>query len=78
MEKANLIGGERRIDLTDSYLDLTSGNGFVGQIKNMMLKSVTVVTGFEPFKFRCVKADEYLFGETPQVSELIENARRVK
>ena len=41
----------------------------------MMLKSVTVVTGYEPFKFICMKGNGYLYDETPKVSDLIENAK---
>lgn len=72
------IGKERPIDLMDAYLDLNEGTGTIGQYKNMLLKAVTVVTGFEPFKFRCMKNNGYLYGEAPQVKELIENARRVE
>ena len=42
----------------------------------MILKTVTVVTGFEPFKFILLDGkDGYLFNETPQISDLIENAK---
>ena len=47
----------------------------IDTLKNMMLKSVTVVTGYEPFKFMCLKGNGYLYDETPKVSELIENAK---
>lgn len=72
------LGKERKVDLMDAYLDLSTGSGMIAQYKNMMLKAVTVVTGFEPFKFRCMKNNGYLYGEAPQVKELIENARRVE
>ena len=41
----------------------------------MMLKSVVVVTGTEPFKFVLTKGNGYLYNETPKVLELIENAK---
>ena len=77
-EGINEIGKERPIDLMDAYLDLSAGSGMIAQYKNMMLKAVTVVTGFEPFRFRCMKNSGYLFDETPQVTELMENARRTE
>ena len=43
--------------------------------KNIVLKSVTVVTGYEPFKFMCTTNDGYLLGESPNVKDLIENAK---
>ncbi len=65
---------ELKIDLLENYLDY-QGSGQASQYLNIMLKSVTVVTGFEPFKFVCVKADGYLFNEKPLVSDLISNAK---
>ncbi len=60
------------IDLLDSYLNLEKGSGMT-MFKNMMLKSVTIVTGYEPFYFECIKGNGYLYGETPNVSDLIQN-----
>lgn len=68
----SIIGRTRTIDLTDSYLDLSTGSG-LAMYKNMMLKAVTVVTGIEPFKFRCVR-DGYGYGETPDITILKNNA----
>ena len=62
------------IDLLDSYLSLEKGSGMT-MFKNMMLKSVTIVTGYEPFYFECIKGNGYLYGETPNVSDLIQNAK---
>ena len=39
-----------------------------------MVKCVTVVTGFEPFEFVCVNGN-YLYGQTPNASDLIANAK---
>lgn len=69
------LTAEIRVDLLDKYLDLKSNNVY-GMLKNAMMKCVTIVTGFEPFKFICTDDSGYLFGQTPQVSELIENAKK--
>lgn len=69
------MGNKLTIDLLDSYLDLGKGSGTVQMLKNMMLKAVTVVTGYEPFYFECVKGNGYLFSETPKVTDLIQNAK---
>lgn len=68
------MGNKLTIDLLDSYLSLEKGSGMT-LFKNMMLKAVTVVTGYEPFYFECVKGNGYLYGETPNVSDLIQNAK---
>ena len=68
------IGNQRVINLTDSYLELPKGSGMVAMYKNMMLKAVTIVAGTYPFKFSCIR-DGYLFGEKPNVVDLIQNAR---
>ena len=60
------------------YASKVGNDGFgeflIESLKNMMLKSVTVVTGFEPFRFVVMKGNGYLFDKTPKVSDLIENA----
>lgn len=71
--KAKLTN-EISIDLLDQYLNLATGDT-LSMIRNAMLKSVTIVTGYEPFKFICMDGTGYLYGEAPQVSELIENAK---
>lgn len=65
------------VDLLDQYLNLPSGDTLVS-VKNAMLKSVTIVTGYEPFQFICMDESGYLFDETPQVAELIANAKTNK
>ncbi len=42
-------------------------------IQTLMQKTVTVVTGTDPFKFICSKGNGYLYGETPRVEELRAN-----
>lgn len=70
------LGDALEINLLESYLNLPSAEGTVQTVKNIMLKCVTVVTGFEPFKFVCLKGNGYLYNETPKVQDLIDNAKR--
>ena len=65
---------ELKIDLLENYLGYQSTSQ-ASEYISIMLKSVTVVTGFEPFKFVCVKADGFLFDEQPAISDLITNAK---
>ncbi len=64
------------VDLLDTYLSLkgASGGGVFANMRGLMLKTVVSVTGFEPFAFHFVRGG-YLYGETPDVSELVANAR---
>lgn len=70
--KAYLVS-DNEIDLLDNYLDLTNSST-LNMIRNLMCKAVTVVIGYEPFKYTYI-SDGYLFGKTPELSELKENAR---
>ena len=63
------------IDLMDEYLGLKNSNSELSRLKNMMLKTVTTVIGFEPFNFYCLKEKGYLYDETPNVSLLIDNLK---
>lgn len=56
-----------------AYLQLKSSSD-LGVIKNMIVRMVTAVTGFEPFRFRAIKGG-YLFDETPKTIDLITNAK---
>lgn len=47
----------------------------LGSLKRMVQRMVTVVTGFENFKFTCMEGNGYLYGEAPKVSDLRENVR---
>ena len=47
----------------------------MGIMNQMMKKSVTVVTGTEPFTFVCLNSNGYLYGEAPKISDLQENAK---
>ena len=63
------------VDLLGTYLNLkgSSSGGMFANLRGLMLKTVTSVTGFEPFAFHFVTGG-YLYGETPSVSDLIANA----
>lgn len=66
-----------KIDLSflDEYLldkYKSSGSNYIQMMKNILLKCVTIVTGFNPFSFVCGR-DGYLYNQTPQVSTLINN-----
>ena len=63
------------IDFVDSYLVPSTTSDMMSMLKDIMLKCVTIVSGFEPFKFVCLKGNGYLFGDTPKVSDLIANAK---
>ena len=74
------------VDLLDKYLSLKGidldninlDKLDLAVIKNVMLKCVTIVTGYEPFKFISVNKQGYLFDEgprAPQALELIKNAQ---
>ena len=71
----NQIGTTLEIDLLENYLNMQVGSGTVQMVKGIMLKCVTVVTGFEPFKFMCFNGNGYLFNETPKVQDLRDNAK---
>ena len=73
----NLDEDNSNIDLIDvdflkNYADMPSTDNMLA---NMALKAVTIVTGFNPFKFALAKGDGYLYGEAPKVQELIDNAK---
>lgn len=74
LDMKSKLTNEIAVDLLDQYLKLTGSETMV-MVRNAMLKSVTIVTGFEPFKFVCMDNSGYLYGEAPRVSELIENAK---
>jgi hypothetical protein len=71
------VSGGVEIDLLDTYLNLKGpeqAETLFERMKGLMLKTVPVVMGFEPFEFNFVR-NGYLFGETPKISDLIENAK---
>ncbi len=83
------LTNEVNIDLLDNYLNMEGinfdeimdmiSNGNLNQaivplIKNVMLKCVTVVIGYEPFRFIYYNSND-LYDKTPQVSDLILNSK---
>ena len=64
------------MDLLESYLNLKGGSEGLdlSNLRNIMMKTVTTVIGYEPFHFHFVK-NGYLYGETPHISQLIDNAK---
>ncbi|MBE6634568.1 MAG: hypothetical protein E7617_00015 [Ruminococcaceae bacterium] len=74
-EESN-IGGTLSVGLLDSYLNMPEPekDDIISDIKGPVLKTVIAVTGFEPFRFNLVK-NGYLFGESPNVQDLIANAK---
>ena len=65
------------INFLDHYMTPSSTDDIMSNMRDVMLKCVTIVSGFEPFKFICVKGNGYLYGETPKVTDLITNAKGV-
>lgn len=63
------------INFLNQYMKPGNGGDMMSMMKDVMLKCVTIVTGYEPFKFVCIKGNGYLYGETPKVSDLIANAK---
>lgn len=63
------------VDFLSRYTDIGSqGTGTMANIVGVMLKSVTVVSGFNPFKFS-FSNDTSLYGLAPQVQTLIDNQK---
>lgn len=76
----------KKVNLLDDYLDLPVVDpvGFLGQLfppelleqysievdENTLIKTVTIVTGYKPFKFIFTKGDGYLYGESPKIEEM--------
>lgn len=80
------------IDLLDRYLDMEGidfeeimdminnnqlNQAIIPLIKNVMLKCVTIVIGYEPFEFICYKSDDLLNSKGPQIEDLILNTKGV-
>ena len=64
------------VDFLEAYADLPKvEGGMMANAANIVLKCVTIVSGFNPFKFTLAKGDGYLYNEAPKVQELINNAK---
>lgn len=66
------IGNNIKVDLLDSYLNMSTSDSMTSTMKNMMIKVVTTVTGFEPFNFICYE-NGYLYGLVPNINDLKRN-----
>lgn len=73
------------VDLLDEYLALppignsTSSSGFMEGLKvnqNTLVKTVTLVTGYEPFRF-AFATNGYLCGQAPSIDEMQKNALNI-
>lgn len=81
LECAEEMSAEMPVDWVESYLDLPAVdmgnfNSLFSALPSIMQKTVTVVTGFDPFRFVCMKGNGYLYGETPSVADLRANNQR--
>ena len=77
LENAENMNERMDVDWVQSYLKLppVDISNPLAAMPSIMQKTVTVVTGFEPFRFVCTKGNGYLFGKTPQVSALRANLK---
>ena len=65
------------VDFLKAYSQIpNAGEGVMANAANIVLKSVTIVSGFNPFRFTLAKGDGYLYGEAPKVQDLIDNANK--
>ena len=76
LDSKDTVSGAVEVDLLDTYLNMRNhdSNDLIAVLRGLVLKTVPAVAGFEPFEFHFVK-DGYLYGEAPQVADLIENAK---
>ena len=64
------------VDFLKAYAKLPKAEGgMMANAANIVLKCVTIVSGFNPFKFTLAKGDGYLYNEAPKVQDLINNAK---
>lgn len=62
------------VDFLERYSEIENlGEGMMANIVGAVLKAPTIVSGFNPFKFTLAKGDGYLFGQAPQIQDLINN-----
>ena len=78
-DSKNTFSSKVPVDFLTSYLNIqgTSSGDLLDTFKGLILKTVTTVTGFEPFNVYFID-DGYLYGETPDVSNLKANAKENK
>lgn len=81
MEDAEQMSAEMSVEWVESYLnlpgvDMGNFNTIFSALPSIMQKTVTTVTGIQPFRFVCMKGNGYLYGETPNVADLRANNQR--
>jgi hypothetical protein len=77
LEANTRISAPLDVDLLSTYLALKGGSSSGSLFDNMrgiMLKTVTTVSGVEPFSFVFVRGG-YLYGESPNATDLVERGR---
>ena len=74
MTSADHLAPRLEVDWVKHYMTASS-DGMAGFVQSAMQKAVTVVAGFEPFRFVCAKGDGHLFGQAPSVSTLRNNLK---
>lgn len=67
------LNKEIKIDLLNEYVALPGSGETSTLVKYLMQKAVTTTIGYAPFRFVGIKNNGYLYGETPNISELINN-----
>ncbi|MBE6143040.1 MAG: hypothetical protein E7177_03535 [Erysipelotrichaceae bacterium] len=77
LENKEQLGDNISINFLNEYMTPSDVGNIMSQMKEVMLKCVTIVTGFEPFEFVCVRGNGYWFDQTPDVQDLINNAKGV-
>lgn len=75
LDNYDLLNHEIDIDFLDEFLDLVEGSSTFAQVKNMMVKCVTVVIGFDPFRFFIQQYDDRTFELSDYMDILINNAK---
>lgn len=64
------------VDFLKKYAELPKAEGgTMANLANIAVKCVTLVSGFNPFRFTISKGDGYLYDEAPKVQDLIDNAK---
>ena len=67
------------VGFIDSNLATTTNQtGLMGDFRHLMVKTVPVVTGYEPFRFNFYLDKGTLFGKAPSKADLMENAKKYK
>ena len=78
---ASSLSKDLPIDLISTYLDMASGEGLVGMMRTLMVKTVTAVIGCQDFKFVCTYNNgellEVVFNKAPSVETLKNNVKGV-